>query len=66
MLCLLFKKSFAFPRFDIIQISFTVIKDNSEIKKVLIGPYVSRAQAKKDLLKIRKTIKKDAFITRIP
>ncbi|WP_281950594.1 SPOR domain-containing protein [Nitrosophilus kaiyonis] len=43
----------------------TVIKDSSEIKKVLIGPFTSRSEAKKALLKIKQNIKKDAFITRI-
>ncbi len=43
----------------------TVIKDSSEIKKILIGPFASRDEAKTALPKIKKTIKKDAFITRV-
>ncbi|WP_187648154.1 SPOR domain-containing protein [Nitrosophilus labii] len=43
----------------------TVIKNSSEVKKVLIGPYKTRAEAKKALSSIKKTVKKDAFIVRI-
>lgn len=43
----------------------TVIKNSSSIKKVLIGPFKSRYEAKKYLYKIKKKINKDAFITRI-
>ena len=37
----------------------------SKIKKVLIGPYSTKDIAKKELLKVKRNIKKDAFIIRI-
>ncbi|WP_200762398.1 SPOR domain-containing protein [Nitrosophilus alvini] len=42
----------------------TVIKDSHEIKKVLIGPYVSKAEAREALMKIKRKINKDAFIVK--
>lgn len=43
----------------------TIIKDHRSIKKVLIGPFKSRHEAKKYLLKIKKRINKNAYIIRI-
>ena len=43
----------------------TILKNNKEVKKVLIGPFNSKNEAKSALIDIRSSINKDAFITRI-
>ncbi len=43
----------------------TVIRDKRSIKKVLIGPFKSKKEAKKSLTTIRKNINKNAYILRI-
>ena len=43
----------------------TVLKNNKEVKKVLIGPFNSKNEAKRALIEIKSSINKDAFITRI-